>query len=57
MPDLPLERVSDGPPFLHIGIDFAGSLYVSLKVMGYPLNNFMGANFYWPQNQLSYVLC
>ena len=30
VPDLPVERVSDGPPFLHIGVDFAGPLYVSL---------------------------
>jgi len=27
-PDLPGERVSDGPPFMHTGIDFAGPLYV-----------------------------
>ena len=31
VPDLPLERVSDGPPFLHVGVDFAGPLYVSLN--------------------------
>jgi len=27
-PDLPGERVSDGPPFINTGIDFAGPLYV-----------------------------
>ena len=27
-PDLPGERVSDGPPFIHKGVDFAGPLYV-----------------------------
>ena len=32
-------------------------LYRLIKVTGYPLNNFMGSNFYWLQNQLSYVLC
>ena len=26
--DLPGERVSDGPPFIHTGVDFAGPLYV-----------------------------
>ena len=30
-PDLPEERVSDDPPFTHIGIDFAGPLYTSEK--------------------------
>ena len=30
-PDLPGERVSDGPPFLHTGVDFAGPLYVQSK--------------------------
>ena len=27
-PDLPVERVSDDPPFTHLGIDFAGPLYI-----------------------------
>ena len=27
--DLPIERVSDDPPFTHIGLDFAGPLFVS----------------------------
>ena len=27
-PDLPEERVSDGPPFVNTGVDFAGPLYV-----------------------------
>ena len=27
MPDLPEERVSDGPPFVNAGVDFAGPLY------------------------------
>ena len=31
LPDLPEERVSDGPPFLHTGIDFAGPLYINLN--------------------------
>ena len=31
MLDMPVERVSDGPPFLHTGVDFAGPLYVSLN--------------------------
>jgi len=26
LPDLPEERVSDEPPFLHTGVDFAGPL-------------------------------
>ncbi|XP_065902557.1 uncharacterized protein [Dysidea avara] len=30
-PDLPAERVSDDPPFTHIGIDFAGPLYIKDK--------------------------
>jgi len=30
-PDLPAERVSDDPPFTHVGIDFAGPLYVKDK--------------------------
>ena len=30
-PDLPDERVSDDPPFMHTGIDFAGPLYTSEK--------------------------
>ena len=31
-PDLPAERVSEDPPFSHVGVDFAGPLYVnSLK--------------------------
>ena len=29
--------------------------YQLVKVTGYPLNNFMGTNFYWPENQLSYT--
>ena len=28
IPDLPAERVSDEPPFSHVGVDFAGPLYV-----------------------------
>ena len=28
IPDLPVERVSDDPPFTHLGIDFAGALYI-----------------------------
>ena len=28
LPDLPEERVSEGPPFFNTGIDFAGPLYV-----------------------------
>ena len=28
MPDLPDSRVSDDPPFSHIGLDFAGPLYI-----------------------------
>ena len=28
MPDLPEERVNDGPPFMNTGVDFAGPLYV-----------------------------
>ena len=28
MPDLPEERVNDGPPFINTGVDFAGPLYV-----------------------------
>ena len=28
-PDLPAERVSEDPPFLHVGVDFAGPLYVN----------------------------
>jgi len=31
MPDLPEERASDGPPFLHTVADFAGPLYVNLN--------------------------
>ena len=27
-PDLPVERVSDDPPFIHVGIDFAGLPYI-----------------------------
>ena len=27
-PDLPGNRVSDDPPFTHLGLDFAGPLYV-----------------------------
>lgn len=27
--DLPLERVSEDPPFMHTGLDFAGPLYVA----------------------------
>ena len=27
-PDLPVERVSADPPFTHVGIDFAGPLYI-----------------------------
>ena len=27
-PDLPTERVSDDPPFIHLGVDFAGPLYI-----------------------------
>jgi len=27
-PDLPNDRVSDDPPFTHIGLDFAGPLYI-----------------------------
>ena len=27
-PDLPSDRVSDDPPFTHVGLDFAGPLYV-----------------------------
>ena len=30
-PDLPKERVSDDPPFMHTGVDFAGPLYTSEK--------------------------
>ena len=30
-PELPVERVSDDPPFTHTGIDFAGPLYTSEK--------------------------
>ena len=32
MPDLPPERVSEGPPFAHTGVDFAGPLYVKSPV-------------------------
>ena len=28
LPDLPEERVSEGPPFCNTGVDFAGPLYV-----------------------------
>ena len=30
-PDLPSNRVSEDPPFSHIGLDFAGPLYVEIK--------------------------
>ena len=30
-PNLPGERVSDEPPFIHTGVDFAGPLYVQSK--------------------------
>jgi len=30
-PDLTGERVGDGPPFLHTGVDFAGPLHVQSK--------------------------
>ena len=34
MPDLQEERVSDGPPFVNAGVDFADPLYVwKLKLM------------------------
>ena len=32
MPDLPLERVSEGLPFATTGADFAGSLYVKYNI-------------------------
>ena len=32
MPDLPPERVSEGPPFAITGVDFAGPLYVMSHV-------------------------
>ena len=32
MPDLPPERVSEGPPFAHTGVDFAGPLYVKSPI-------------------------
>ena len=35
-PDLPALRVSDGPPFTHIGVDYAGPLYTHEKL---PNNN------------------
>ena len=28
-PDLPIERVSDDPPFSHTGVDYAGPLYIA----------------------------
>lgn len=33
-PDLPEERVSDGPPFVNTGVDFAGPLYVQNRTQG-----------------------
>ena len=27
-PDLPTVRISEDPPFTHVGLDFAGPLYV-----------------------------
>ena len=33
-PDLPEERVSDGPPFVNTGVDFAGPLYVQNGTQG-----------------------
>jgi len=30
-PDLPVERVSEDPPFSHVGVDFAGPLYIRAK--------------------------
>lgn len=34
IPDLPEERVSDGPPFVNTGVDFAGPLYVQNESTG-----------------------
>ena len=29
-PDLPAKLVSEDPPFSHVGVDFAGSLYIKV---------------------------
>ncbi|XP_068697019.1 uncharacterized protein [Montipora foliosa] len=36
-PDLPSNRVSEDPPFSHIGLDFAGPLYVEVKNSEYEI--------------------
>ena len=35
MPEFPEERVSDGPPFINTGVDFAGLLYVQNRTQAF----------------------
>ena len=41
MPVLPEERVSDGPPFINTGVDFAGSLYVQKRTQGEQIKDYV----------------